>query len=116
MFLPGVDGLPEVGSLSPASALKFFISSLPHLFPHPQTCWDLLLSLLPHTSSETPPLSTNPLFDEDPVNDYAEEHVSMQYVVEEMRGVLTKLQETGSVSQHHYNSLVGHLKITRFVL
>lgn len=98
-----------MGSLNPSSALKFFISSLPRLFPNPQSCWELLLSLLPQTSSEIPSLPVNPLFDEDPVNDYAEELVLMQYVVEGVRVQLLELRESESFSLQHYSSLASHL-------
>lgn len=97
-----------MSSLNPSSALKFFVSSLPHLFPD-NDCWELLLSLLPETSSEATPLPANPLFDEDPVNDYAEELVLLQYVVQEMRALLLRLGQSGSLTLEHFKVLARHL-------
>jgi hypothetical protein len=110
VVVSGADGLP-VSSLNPPSALKLFISSLPKLFPEPETCWGLLLSLLPQaTSRKTQSLPTNPLFDEDPVNDYAEELVSMRCVADELTGLLFHLRETKSLTLQHYEDLAGHLR------
>lgn len=93
-------------SLNPSSALKFFISSLPRLFP--KTSWDFLLSLLPETSSNPPSLPANPLFDEDPVNDYAEELVVMKHVVQEMQALLS---QSGCLTGGHYEALASHLPV-----
>lgn len=97
-----------MGSLNPSSALKFFVSSLPRLFSDKMS-WELLLSLLPEISPEAPPLPANPLFDEDPVNDYAEELVVMEHVVQEMQALLLGLGRSGSLTLEHYEVLASHL-------
>lgn len=105
---------PGLGGLNPSSALKFFVSSsLLRFFPDPQTCWDVLLSLVPtsHVGTTTPTghtvaTPTNLLFDEDPINDYAEQLVVTQHVVSAMEVVLGKLRQAARLEREHYNSLL----------
>ena len=85
-------------SLNPTSAMKFFLVSLPRLLPgRVDTCFKLLISLLPQTSSisDAEP-ATNFLFDEDPVNSYEEKVVLMECVAESLQTLLAENQDSAT--------------------
>lgn len=76
--------------LNPPSALEFFIDKLPLLVPDVDICFSVLLHLLPE-ASEACKTSTNLLFDEDPLNDYAEELLVMKHVTRALETGVTHL-------------------------
>ena len=97
-------------NLNPSSALKFFITSLPQLIPNSDSCFDVLLSLLPENSHKvSTPL--NPLFDEDPVNDYAEKLVLIEHLVKSLEVVIDKLVCGENLSPKHRDSLARHVSV-----
>ena len=98
--------------LQPSSALKFFLVSLPRLIPDQHICFTLLLRLLPPVSAEVgawlaPATESNPLFDPDPANDYAEDVVVMEGVVEALRCVVAELVKTREISLLHCEGVVS---------
>lgn len=108
MASSGVDVGNVVVLMNSSSALKFFISALPSLIPNPHTCWDVLTHLLPPETS-SPAAVSNPLFDEDPVNDYAEELILVEYLVKSLKGVMAALTNTAELSERHFKVLSRHL-------
>lgn len=91
--------------MNSSSALKFFIRFLPKLVMDGGSCFELLLSLLPEAAPSDPAASSNPLFDEDPLNDFAEDLVVLEHVVQSLEGVVTELTRTKQLSMRHYSSL-----------
>ncbi len=91
--------------MSCSSALKFFITFLPQLVAERSVCFEVLLSLLPEGPPSGQPPYQNPLFDEDPLNDYAENLVVMEHVAHALRSVVAELRENNALSLKHYNSL-----------
>ena len=98
----------DLGRMNCTSALKFFIAVLPKLVCERNSCFQLLLGLLPSVPSK-PAAPHNPLFDEDPLNDYAEELVLMRHVVEALGDVIDGLLESKQLRVKHYNCLSAHL-------
>lgn len=101
-------GRELLGHLSPSSALKFFVASLPLLTPDKHVCLRLLLCLLPVSEQEMV-VPANPLFDEDPVNDYVEQLVLMEYLVQTMESVIAELIKTKEISLEHYENMSRHM-------
>ena len=66
-----------------------------------EVCFKLLTSLLPGSNfiSDRKP-ATNPLFDEDPVNDYEEVIVLMECVVESLKTLLAENQDIAVRLRH----------------
>ena len=81
----------SVESPNPSSALEWFIQSIPVMFSDLDLVLSTLLHLVPDdsviTSSSGP---SNPLFDEDPINEYAEDVVLLQHVAGCLRDTLRK--------------------------
>ena len=84
----------SIESPNPSSALECFIKSIPKMISD----LDLALSTLLHLvsgdliipSSSSP---SNPLFDEDPINEYAEDVVLLQHITGCLRDTLSKHKE-----------------------
>lgn len=107
----------KVESPNPSSALRWFVKSLPVLLRNPTISFDILLSLLPpdvvsfqsmHTlaqDSQPSPIS-NLLFDEDPVNDYAEEVVILQLVVRALEDIISTLSPTQTLTAVQIDNLM----------
>ncbi len=103
--------LPDtLDSLNPPSALKYFLISLPCLIPDASTSFEVLVGLLPENKSEAPDAPSNPLFDEDPVNDYIEELVLIKYLVKGLEIVIHKLIATHNSGPKHFDSLIKHAR------
>lgn len=81
----------SVESPNPSSALEWFIKSIPAMISDLDLALSTLLHLVPGdlaiTSSSGP---SNALFDEDPVNEYAEDVVLLQHVASCLRDTLSK--------------------------
>ena len=84
----------SVESPNPSSALEWFIKSIPAMISDLDLALSTLLHLVPGdqviTSSSGP---SNPLFDEDPVNEYAEDVVLLQHIAGCLRDTLSEHKE-----------------------
>ena len=94
-------------NLNSSSALKFFILQLPCLILDANTCFDVLLSLLPENSNTEKDL--NSLFDEDPLNNYAEDLVLLKHIVVSLEAVIGTLCKNQTICQKHYDRLTRHI-------
>lgn len=110
----------EIASPNPSSALRWFIGSLPILLRNLTTSFNILLSLLPrevslfqsmHTFSQDSPPSpiSSLLFDEDPINDYAEDLVIIQLVVRALKDTIKMLPPTQTLTSVQVDKLVQAL-------
>ena len=84
----------SVESPNPSSALEWFIQSIPVMFSDLDLALSTLLHLVPDDSaiaSSSGP--SNPLFDEDPINEYAEDVVLLHHVAGCLRDTLRKHKE-----------------------
>ena len=79
---------------NPSSALEWFIKSIPKMISDLDLALSTLLHLVPGdlmiTSSSGP---SNPLFDEDPINEYAEDVILLQHIASCLRDTLSKHKE-----------------------
>ena len=84
----------SIESPNPSSALECFIKSIPKMISDLDLALSTLLHLVPGdlmiTSSSGP---SNPLFDEDPINEYAEDVVLLQHIAGCLRDTLNKHKE-----------------------
>ena len=98
---------PDVESPNSPTALQWFISSLPAMIKDDNVCFYTLLSLLPCTTSQARSSTgrNNPLFDEDPLNDYAEDLVVLDHVIKCIDHVIIKLIDTHRLLKQHLDSL-----------
>ena len=84
----------SIESPNPSSALECFIKSIPKMISDLDLALSTLLHLVPGdliiTSSSSP---SNPLFDEDPINEYAEDVVLLQHITGCLRDTLSKHKE-----------------------
>lgn len=84
----------SIESPNPSSALECFIKSIPKMISDLDLALSTLLHLVPGdvmiTSSSGP---SNPLFDEDPINEYAEDVVLLQHIASCLRDTLSKHKE-----------------------
>ena len=84
----------SVESPNPSSALEWFIKSVPAMISDLNLALSTLLHLVPGDSVITSSSSlSNPLFDEDPVNEYAEDVVLLQHIASSLRDMLSKHKE-----------------------
>ncbi len=84
----------SIESPNPSSALEWFIELIPVMISDLDLALSTLLHLVPGdlmiTSSSGP---SNPLFDEDPINEYAEDVVLLQHIAGCLRDTLSKHKE-----------------------
>jgi hypothetical protein len=84
----------SIESPNPSSALEWFIKSIPAMISDLDLALSTLLRLVPGDlmimSSSGP---SNPLFDEDPINEYAEDVVLLQHIAGSLRDTLSKHKE-----------------------
>ena len=95
----------SVESPNPSSALEWFIESIPVIISDLDLALSTLLRLVPGdpdiTSSGG---SSNPLFDEDPINEYTEDVVLLQHITSCLRDTLNKRKElTQDLIMAHLN-------------
>ena len=60
--------------------MEWFVRSIPEMIADPDLAFSTLLHLVPGGPEEPLNASSNPLFDEDPINEYAEDVVLLQHV------------------------------------
>lgn len=81
--------------------MEWFVNSIPAMASDPSVALSALFKLVPrekeeHTLSGG---SSNPLFDEDPINEYAEDVVLLRHVSNCLRGVIKSRQELAHVDR-----------------
>lgn len=84
----------SVESPNPSSALEWFIKSVPTIISGLDLALSTLLCLVPgDPAMASSSGSSNPLFDEDPINEYAEDIVLLQHITGCLRDTLSKHKE-----------------------
>ena len=73
--------------------MMWFVHSIPTLISDPSVALSSLIQLVPHEEQSALSGSTNPLFDEDPINEYVEEVILLQHVSNSLRDLLNTRQE-----------------------
>ena len=90
----------SVESPNPSSAMVLFIESIPTMIADPNLALSTLLCLVPNNLELLPDASSNPLFNEDAVNEYAEDVVILQHVT----NCISRMINTHKEFPHHFIS------------
>ena len=106
-----------IKSPNPSSAMEWFIKSIPMMVPGlPELALSTLLYLIPNDLEEDPSdnNSSNPLFDEDPINEYAEDVLLLQHISRCLTDLFAKHKElTHELILDYLHTSTGSAKVSK---